>query len=933
VTNTWPSSRLFFLRGLARAAIVMLVLGVLAVPLAVLSSRANVDCSGHSIVDVELAYTTDRSAEALTGCSTDDVRAALAWDIPFIVLYVAVLAAGAMFVGGSWPAGGLGGYRLQRLRAAGTTLAGVALGVGVLDLLENATLAIGLQDSGGSVSIASPWAEIAATAGWTKFALAAIVLAYIVVGLVGWTAMPTRTMADPTPYVPEEDGGNGDGDGAIGISLSGGGVRAAAFGLGALQVLDQRGIYERARWLSAVSGGSYMAGAWTIARRDPTPVPGWPAPWADPAADGRVPGPGSPEVAYLRSNLKYLLRRDGGLGGAVATLVVGLAVNVASLAVLLWLLARPLGWLIGSWVLTGATATGGPVEYVLAPRYWVPPVAWAAGAVVLVLLWVMLQRLSSLSIAGNTPRLRRVVWLAALASAAASIVLVLVLIAAPAAAAWIPSLIADNQRLLRLVQAATAGGALAAIVAVVRKPLGRIAPRLGGLLVLTLAVLVGSQVAATGAANGATEDLALWLAVLAGFALWYYAADPDWWSIQPFYRARLRSAYATKRAVGDRDGTAAATVERVSAAEEPDLADYRETRPELMVCTTFNVSGDGVRTRVGIPAYSFTFTPSDVRFHVAGATDGACDDFAVATDRYARVFRRWDTPRLTVMTAVGLSGAAVAPGMGRFNMGSTNALLALANIRLGMWMPNPRYVATPAPLPQTPGYPRRRLGYLLKEMVGIYDPDDLYVYVTDGGHWENLGLVELIRRRCAEIYCIDAAGGTADRFATAAEAITLAAQECGVQVEIDLAPLRATMTDSGAVEPADRDCTVGLITYAATDGKPAQQGVLWYVRSSLTKDAPSRLWAYREKNATFPADPTSNQFFDTEKFECYRLLGQHGALHLMELQEAVITRAKGGADLPGTSAATEREHELVGRLHDPRCRTLLGLDRAVAQHA
>lgn len=933
MASTWPSSKRFFLRGLARTSMVLLVVGVLAVPVALVAGRANVDCSGHSIVDVELAFTADRSAEALAGCSMGDVQSALAWDVVFIVLYVVVLAAAGRFVGGSWPERGLGGYRVRRLRAAGATLAGVAVGAGMLDLLENAALAIGLKDRGGAVSVGTPWAEVAAIAGWTKFTLVAVVLAYIVVGLLGWVAMPSRTMADPTPYVPNDEVPAGEADGAIGISLSGGGVRAAAYGLGALQVLDHRGIYERARWLSAVSGGSYMAGAWTIARRNPAPVPGWPAPWADPAADGTAAGPGSPEVAYLRSNLKYLLRRDGGLGGAVATLIVGLAVNVASLAVLLWLLTRPLGWLIGTWVLTDATATGGPVEYVLAPRYWVPPVAWATIAGVLVLLWVMLQRLTSLSFGWNSAWLRRAVWIAALASAAASILLVLVLMAVPAAAAWIPSLIADHERLLRLVQAATAGGALAAILAVVRRPLSRIAPRLGGLLVLGLAVLVGSQVAATGAANGATEDLPLWSAVLAGFALWYYAADPDWWSVQPFYRARLRSAYATKRVAGSADPAAKApTVERLSTADEPDLADYRETRPELMVCTTFNVSGDDIRTRVGIPAYSFTFTPNHVRFHGAGMSDGECDDFAVATDRYAKVFRRWDTPRLTVMTAVGLSGAAVAPGMGRFNMGSTNALLALANIRLGMWMPNPRYVATPAPLPSRPGYPRRRLGYLLKEMLGVYDPHDLYVYVTDGGHWENLGLVELIRRRCAEIYCIDAAGGTADRFATAAEAITLAAQECGARVEIDLAPLRATLSETGVAEPADRDCAMGLITYAPADGQPARQAVLWYVRASLTKDAPARLWAYREKNANFPADPTTNQFFDTEKFECYRLLGQQGTQHVMELRDALVRRAKGEPDRSGSFPTTDHELELVSRLHDPRCRTLLGLDQPIDQY-
>jgi hypothetical protein len=54
-------------------------------------------------------------------------------------------------------------------------------------------------------------------------------------------------------------------------------------------------------------------------------------------------------------------------------------------------------------------------------------------------------------------------------------------------------------------------------------------------------------------------------------------------------------------------------------------------------------------------------------------------------------------------------------------------------------------------------YPRPRLGYLLKELFGLHDPNDLYIYVTDAGHWENTGLVELIRdRNIDEVVCLDA---------------------------------------------------------------------------------------------------------------------------------------------------------------------------------
>ena len=106
----------------------------------------------------------------------------------------------------------------------------------------------------------------------------------------------------------------------------------------------------------------------------------------------------------------------------------------------------------------------------------------------------------------------------------------------------------------------------------------------------------------------------------------------------------------------------------------------------------------------------------------------------------------------TLSAAISVSGAAIAPSMGRMDLGSTNALLAALNIRLGTWYPNPRYIPDNG---QEVRFPWVRLSYLLKEITGYFDLADHHVYVTDGGHRENLGLVELLRRRCKTIICID----------------------------------------------------------------------------------------------------------------------------------------------------------------------------------
>ena len=164
--------------------------------------------------------------------------------------------------------------------------------------------------------------------------LCLLAVIYIVVAALGYAANPFLPSAAPSAVSAVDEAPSGP---SVGISLSGGGVRAATYGLGALQALDEADLYSGSRYLSAVSGGSYMAGAWTVARSHADPDDqswnGEPKPWAD----------GSAEIAHFRSRLNYLRNRDGGLMGAIATLTLGLAVNVGSLFVLLWLVARHRG--------------------------------------------------------------------------------------------------------------------------------------------------------------------------------------------------------------------------------------------------------------------------------------------------------------------------------------------------------------------------------------------------------------------------------------------------------------------------------------------------------------------------------------------------------------------------------------------------------------
>jgi hypothetical protein len=141
------------------------------------------------------------------------------------------------------------------------------------------------------------------------------------------------------------------------------------------------------------------------------------------------------------------------------------------------------------------------------------------------------------------------------------------------------------------------------------------------------------------------------------------------------------------------------------------------------------------------------------------------------------------------------------------------------------------------------------------------------VYVTDGGHWDNLGLVELLRRGCGQILCFDAAGDDLAHFDMLSAAIALARSDLAVEIDIDLAPLRPG--DDGL---SASDHARGTVTYP--DGTA---GVLVFAKAAMPKDAPLDVEAFRERDARFPTTSTFDQFFDDRQFESYRALGAHAA--------------------------------------------------------
>jgi hypothetical protein len=300
---------------------------------------------------------------------------------------------------------------------------------------------------------------------------------------------------------------------------------------------------------------------------------------------------------------------------------------------------------------------------------------------------------------------------------------------------------------------------------------------------------------------------------------------------------------------------------------------------------------------------SFTFSPVEVGGPLVGGVSTRDYEDALGYNR------RRD---ITLPAVVAMSGAALSPSMGKLTRKPLTFLMALANVRLGVWIPNPRRLNEWKQRSlfggEKPGRhrdirKRPRPSYLFRELLGRNRIDGKFLYVSDGGHYENLGLVELLRRGCLRIYCFDASGGTS--FGALGDAIALARTE--LKVEIDIDPRR--LVPDAKRHLAKHDCVEGTITYP--DGS---RGTLIYARTVVTARVPWDVHAYHEGDPTFPHTSTANQLYTDQKFEAYRALGVcAGGNAVAAMESAVQTMASQPAERAG---ALVREHDATALLRD-----------------
>jgi hypothetical protein len=225
--------------------------------------------------------------------------------------------------------------------------------------------------------------------------------------------------------------------------------------------------------------------------------------------------------------------------------------------------------------------------------------------------------------------------------------------------------------------------------------------------------------------------------------------------------------------------------------------------------------------------------------------------------------------------AMTISGAAASPNMGYHSSTLVTMVMTLFNVRLGWWLANPRERwqtrwADPEPV--------SGLRAMLDEALGRTTDERAAVYLSDGGHFENLGLYEMVRRRCHRILVVDAGCDADYQYSDLFNAVRKVRVDFGIRISVPQ-KLPGQPGATGCARMA-----VARIRYSDRDGGPPEKvdGFLFVLKPLINGCEPPDLREYAattsKNEGTFPQQSTVDQFFDETQFESYRLLGLHTLL-------------------------------------------------------
>ena len=326
-------------------------------------------------------------------------------------------------------------------------------------------------------------------------------------------------------------------------------------------------------------------------------------------------------------------------------------------------------------------------------------------------------------------------------------------------------------------------------------------------------------------------------------------------SIHRYYRDRLMEAFMPNP---NTDGTTAAAIN----ADKAELSDMcSEHAPYHLVNTNvILVDSDDSRWRVR-GGDAFLLSPK------------YCGSTATGWIETARYMQK---DPLTLATAVAISGAAANPNTGAGGSGPTrkpllSLLMSLLNVRLGYWVPHP-----------CPSKHKRRkvanhfcAAYHELSSRGYAEHQEL-LQISDGGHFENLGVYELVRRRVKLIICCDGSADPEFSFKDLQVLVRRIGTDFGARIEFDCDNHLERLIPrdhEGARYPvgvkfAERGYIKGTIIYP-----DETESTLILLKTTMIQGLGLLLKGYKGANPDFPDQSIADQFFDEEQFEAYRELG------------------------------------------------------------
>ncbi|WP_198338368.1 patatin-like phospholipase family protein [Labrenzia sp. VG12] len=713
--------------------------------------------------------------------------------------------------------------------------------------------------------------------------------------------------------------------GLIGVSLSGGGIRSAAFCLGVLQALEAKpGIFERIDYLSTVSGGGYLGSSVAVGLSQDD--------------DGAFPFPsrlGRDEdlsVRRLRDFSNYLVAgRFPDVLGGIGAVFIGLIANALLVLPFLLLFAGltlllrydwDFAWLASAReLLQSCNIFGLSGDFVVT----IYAALLAVGLAVVTIVW---SSIGSKDDAQSRVKRRR--W--------AGLILLLPVFVAflelqPAAVDWyrqissaeggayiwfkdyLTSILAGASALFaaagswinKLVKRGEEGSGWTALTSrLTGKALyivaGFVVPLFLWIVYLNLTVWglpdtpdIASNVPIC--ADGCTSKPSAviesgeathgwWL----GTGLGYLAAGlvliiiglrvpPNAFTLYFLYRDRLAKGFVGAHFEEDK--------KKKGFFSFPLTNLNRHRSPVVLINAALNIQSDKKLNQRRRHAEFFTFS----RHYCGSRVTGYCKTEALQKK----------DPNLDIATAMAISGAAASANMGNKTKRPLVFSLAILNIRLGYWLPNPKQIGHAVNSVKLNG-----LRWFYQEVFGYLNANSAKIYLSDGGHIENLGIYELVRRRCKVIFAVDGEADPSMNFSSFVKLQQYLRIDMGVRIEMNWDKIREATRKYDSEKryaEAGPHCAIGIIHYSGDEvpDDEKETGILVYIKSSVTGDENDYIYDYKRRNPDFPHQSTGDQFFSEEQFEVYRALGFHAAGGLFD-GKGVVQGLKGA----GTAVFRDR---------------------------